>query len=89
MDDYNIQDLDLKFLRQNIGAVSQEPSLFAGTIKDNIRVGNLVADDEEIEKTAIMANAHNFISVLPDKYLTEVNHSPLPGRELFPAQMLS
>ncbi|KAI4378221.1 hypothetical protein MLD38_015730 [Melastoma candidum] len=72
VDDYNIQDLDMNFLRQNIGAVSQEPSLFAGTIKDNIRVGNLDANDEEIEKAAIMGNAHNFVSELPDKYLTEV-----------------
>ncbi|XP_048137934.1 ABC transporter B family member 19-like [Rhodamnia argentea] len=72
IDNQNIKDLDLKFLRQNIGAVSQEPSLFAGTIKDNLKVGNLDADDQQIENAAIMANAHNFISQLPDKYLTEV-----------------
>jgi len=72
IDNHNIKDLDLKCLRQNIGAVSQEPSLFAGTIKDNLKVGNLDADDQQIENAAMMANAHNFISQLPDKYSTEV-----------------
>ncbi|KAK3404217.1 hypothetical protein EUGRSUZ_K00534 [Eucalyptus grandis] len=72
IDNHNIRDLDLKCLRQNNGAVSQEPSLFAGTIKDNLKVGNLDADDQQIENAAMMANAHNFISQLPDKYSTEV-----------------
>ncbi|KAK3404202.1 hypothetical protein EUGRSUZ_K00514 [Eucalyptus grandis] len=71
IDNHNIKDLDLKCLRQNIGAVSQEPSLFAGTIKDNLKVGNLDADDQQRENAAMMANAHNFISQLPDKYSTE------------------
>ncbi|KAK4855546.1 hypothetical protein QYF36_008398 [Acer negundo] len=60
-----------QFLRKNLGAVSQEPSLFAGNIKDNIRVGNMDADDQQIENAAKMANAHTFISHLPDQYLTE------------------
>ncbi|OWM75488.1 hypothetical protein CDL15_Pgr021652 [Punica granatum] len=72
IDNHNIKDLDLRFLRRNIGAVSQEPSLFSGTIKDNLRVGKMDASDEEIEKAAIMANAHSFVSGLPDKYLTDV-----------------
>ncbi|KAJ0034800.1 hypothetical protein Pint_25350 [Pistacia integerrima] len=71
IDNNNIKDLDLKFLRENIGAVSQEPSLFAGTLKDNIRVGNMHATDEDIQKAAVLANAHTFISDLPDQYLTE------------------
>ncbi|XP_031284354.1 ABC transporter B family member 19-like [Pistacia vera] len=72
IDNNNIKDLDLKFLRENIGAVSQEPSLFAGTLKDNIRVGNMHATDEDIQKAAVLANAHTFISDLPDQYLTEL-----------------
>ncbi|KAL5784404.1 hypothetical protein ACOSQ2_006796 [Xanthoceras sorbifolium] len=72
VDNHNIKDVDLKFLRKNVGAVSQEPSLFAGTIKDNIRVGNMDADDQQIEDAAKMANAHKYISQLPDQYLTEV-----------------
>nr|GMC98675.1 ABC transporter B family member 19-like [Ipomoea batatas] len=72
LDNQNIKDLDLRFLRRNIGVVSQEPSLFSGNIMDNIRVGNMDADDQQIERAAIMANAHSFISQLPDQYLTEV-----------------
>ncbi|CAK7324319.1 unnamed protein product [Dovyalis caffra] len=72
IDNHNIKDLDLKFLRRNIGAVSQEPSLFAGTIKDNLMVGNMSADDQEIENAAVMGNAHSFISELPNRYSTEV-----------------
>ncbi|KAK0607209.1 hypothetical protein LWI29_011395 [Acer saccharum] len=72
VDNNNIKDMDLKFLRKNLAAVSQEPSLFAGTIKDNIRVGNMDADEQQIENAAKMANAHTFISHLPDQYSTEV-----------------
>ncbi|XP_054797000.1 ABC transporter B family member 1-like isoform X1 [Prosopis cineraria] len=71
IDHHNIKDLDLKFLRRNIGAVSQEPSLFTGTIKDNLKVGKMDADDQEIQSAAEMSNAHSFISQLPDQYLTE------------------
>lgn len=74
IDSHNIKDLDLRFLRKNIGVVSQEPSLFTGTIKDNIRVGNMDADDEAIKNAAIMANAHNFIEQLSDQYQTQVIH---------------
>ncbi|KAK2444713.1 ABC transporter B family member [Trifolium repens] len=72
IDSHNIKDLDLKFLRSNIGAVYQEPSLFTGTIKDNLKLGKMDADDEEIQKAAVMSNAHSFISQLPNQYLTEV-----------------
>eukprot|EP00261_Vitis_vinifera_P040305 XP_019081548.1 PREDICTED: ABC transporter B family member 19-like [Vitis vinifera] len=72
IDNYNIKDLDLKFLRKNIGAVFQEPSLFSGTIKDNIKVGSMEADDQEVQNVALMANAHSFITQLPDQYSTEV-----------------
>ncbi|KAK3042795.1 hypothetical protein RJ639_001068 [Escallonia herrerae] len=71
VDNHNIKDLELKFLRKNIGAVSQEPSLFAGTIRDNMKVGNIDADDQQIQSAAVMANAHIFISQLPNQYLTE------------------
>ncbi|KAK8698726.1 hypothetical protein V6N13_114835 [Hibiscus sabdariffa] len=72
IDNHNIKDLDLKFLRKNIGAVSQEPSLFAGTIKDNIKVGNMDASDQQVRDAAIMANAHSVITQLPNQYSTEV-----------------
>ncbi|XP_077248286.1 ABC transporter B family member 14-like [Tasmannia lanceolata] len=72
IDDHNIKDLNLKFLRRNIGAVSQEPSLFIGTIKDNLKVGNMDASDKLIENAAMTANAHRFISQLPNGYSTQV-----------------
>ncbi|CAI9087028.1 OLC1v1020991C1 [Oldenlandia corymbosa var. corymbosa] len=72
VDNHNIKELDLKFLRRNIGLVSQEPSLFAGTIKENIKVGHMDATDDQIRSSAILANADSFISQLPDEYLTQV-----------------
>ncbi|KAI3756987.1 hypothetical protein L6452_04520 [Arctium lappa] len=71
IDNHNVKDLDIKFLRKNIGAVSQEPALFAGTIKDNMKVGNKDADDERIQSAATLANAHTFISQLPNQYSTD------------------
>ncbi|XP_059669405.1 ABC transporter B family member 19-like [Cornus florida] len=79
IDGHNIKDLDLKFLRKNIGAVSQEPSLFAGTIKDNMKVGNICADDQEIHDAVLKANAHDFISQLPNQYLTEITNAVTVG----------
>ncbi|CAI0540909.1 unnamed protein product [Linum tenue] len=72
IDNHNIKDLELGSLRNKIGAVSQEPSLFAGTIKDNLRVGNMEADDQKIQHASEMANAHSFISQLPNQYSTQV-----------------
>eukprot|EP00257_Ricinus_communis_P014882 XP_015572665.2 ABC transporter B family member 14 [Ricinus communis] len=72
IDNNNIKDLDLRFLRRNIGSVFQEPSLFAGSIKDNLKVGNMDASDQQMQDAAIVANAHSFISQLPNQYLTEV-----------------
>jgi len=59
-------------LRQHIGVVSQEPALFHTTIRENILFGRPSATDEEIHRAAKMANAHDFIMTLPDKYETEV-----------------
>ncbi|CAN0922828.1 ABC transporter B family member 15 [Linum grandiflorum] len=72
IDNHNIKDLALSSLRSKIGAVSQEPSLFAGTIMDNLRVGNMEAEDQQIIEAAKMANAHSFISQLPNQYSTQV-----------------
>ncbi|XP_062191062.1 ABC transporter B family member 19-like [Phragmites australis] len=72
IDGQNIKDLDLKSLRRNIGSVSQEPSLFSGTVMDNLRIGKMDATDEEIIEAAKTANVHSFISKLPNQYSTEV-----------------
>lgn len=56
--------------------MSQEPTLFAGNIRENIKVGNMDAEDEEIQRAATLANAHSFISQLPDQYSTQVIRIP-------------
>ncbi|CAF5150472.1 unnamed protein product, partial [Rotaria magnacalcarata] len=58
--------------RERIGVVSQEPILFQTTIRENIRFGKTNATQEEIEQAAKMANAHDFINDLPQKYETLV-----------------
>ncbi|CAF4201074.1 unnamed protein product [Rotaria magnacalcarata] len=59
-------------LRQNIGVVNQEPTLFDTTIYENIRFGKKDASKIEIEEAARLANAHDFIMRLPEKYETVV-----------------
>ncbi|TPP56112.1 ATP binding cassette subfamily B MDR:TAP, partial [Fasciola gigantica] len=68
----DIRELNLKAYRAQIGCVQQEPILFEGTIADNIRMGKLDATEEEIEEAAKKANAHEFISKLPEGYNTLV-----------------
>ena len=68
----NVKDWNLKWLRQNIGVVSQEPVLFNTTIAENIRYGKEDATLEELKEAAKMSNAHNFISDLPNGYDTNV-----------------
>ncbi|RZC36876.1 ABC tran domain containing protein, partial [Asbolus verrucosus] len=72
IDDNNIKDLNLTWLRNQIGVVGQEPALFAATIADNIRYGNLSATQADLEKAAKKANAHNFIKNLPRGYNTVI-----------------
>ncbi|ADI26867.1 ABC transporter ATP-binding protein [Geobacillus sp. C56-T3] len=57
-------------LRRHMAFVLQDPFLFAGTIRDNIRYGRLEATDEEVEEAARQANAHSFIMKLPNGYDT-------------------
>ena len=66
MNVYDIKDINVKWLRQQIGVVSQEPVLFDGSISDNIRLGREGATQADIEEAAKMANAHNFITKFPD-----------------------
>ena len=72
VDGRNIKDLDLNWFRSQMALVSQEPVLFATTIRENIRLGRLDATDAEIEEAAKQANAHNFIMTLNDQYETLV-----------------
>ncbi|XP_065930084.1 ATP-dependent translocase ABCB1 isoform X2 [Magallana gigas] len=72
LDGRNIKNLNTKWLRQQIGVVSQEPILFATTIAENIRYGKEAISQQEIEAAAKMANAHDFIMNFPNKYETLV-----------------
>ncbi|XP_065884882.1 ATP-dependent translocase ABCB1-like [Dysidea avara] len=69
---YDVKELNLRWLRSNIGVVSQEPVLFATTIAENIRYGKDDVTEEEMIAAAEAANAHSFISQLPDGYNTLV-----------------
>jgi len=72
IDGVDIQDLDPKWLRSQIGIVSQEPTLFAATIFDNIAYGKINATPEEVKRAAEKANAHKFIESFPQGYDTYV-----------------
>lgn len=74
MDGNNLKDLNVKWLRQQIGLVSQEPKLFACSIRDNIKIGCPDVSQEEVEAAAKKANAHDFIMSFPDGYNTDVGN---------------
>ncbi len=69
-DDININKIKKPDLRRSLGIVLQDTNLFTGTVKDNIRYGKLDATDEEIIEAAKIANAHDFITRLPQGYDT-------------------
>ena len=71
VDNENIRDLNIHWLRRQIGIVSQEPVLFDKSIADNIRYGANFCEvsDEVIVEAAKAANIHNFIQSLPEVYI--------------------
>jgi len=73
VDGVDIAEVTRESLRRHMAFVLQDPFLFQGTIRDNIRYGRLDATDEEVEEAARMANAHSFIVKLPDGYDTWLN----------------
>jgi ABC-type multidrug transport system fused ATPase/permease subunit len=66
LDGVDVKQLNVGWLRGHIGVVGQEPVLFATTIRENIRYGREDATQQEIEEAAREANAHDFISKLPE-----------------------
>ncbi|KAL9856011.1 ABC transporter B family member 10 [Arabidopsis thaliana] len=72
IDGQDIKKLKLKSLRRHIGLVQQEPALFATTIYENILYGKEGASESEVMEAAKLANAHSFISSLPEGYSTKV-----------------
>ncbi len=73
IDGINIKDYQKNSLRKIFGMVLQDTYLFSGTIKENIKYGNLEATDEDIIKAATLARADDFISKLPQGYDTFLN----------------
>ncbi|XAR71206.1 Xenobiotic-transporting ATPase [Bertholletia excelsa] len=72
LDGVAVDKLQIKWLRSQMGLVSQEPALFATTIKENILFGKEDAEMDEVIAAAKAANAHNFIFELPQGYDTQV-----------------
>ena len=72
IDNTDYRDRPLHWLQSNLGIVLQQPHLFSGTIRENIRYGRLNATDAEIEHAAQLTNAHDFIAGLPKQYDTPV-----------------
>lgn len=72
LDGVGIEKLQLKWLRSQMGLVSQEPALFATSIKENILFGKEDASFHEVLEAAKASNAHHFISQLPRGYDTQV-----------------
>ena len=86
IDEVDIKELQLKWIRSKMGLVSQDHALFGTSIKENILFGKADASIDEIYTAAMTANAHNFIRELPEEYETKVcpsqkhsaNHNSLP-----------
>ena len=72
-DGININKIKKADLRKSLGIVLQETNLFTGTVMENIRYGNLDATDEECIAAAKTANAHDFITRLPEGYNTHLS----------------
>ncbi|KNE63236.1 hypothetical protein, variant [Allomyces macrogynus ATCC 38327] len=79
---YDVKEWNLAHLREQMAVVLQDPTLFMGTVRENIAYGHPDPDsvtDEDIERCARMANIHEFIAALPDGYATPVSSSQLSG----------
>ena len=75
LDGVDLRELNVRWLRQQIGLVGQEPVLFSGTIVENIMMGKDGATRDEAIAAAKMANAHNFIESFESGYDTDVGGS--------------
>lgn len=72
IDNINYKDMPQNWIHENLGYVLQAPHLFSGTIKDNIKYGNLDASEEEIIEASKLVDAHDFIMSMEKGYDTEV-----------------
>ncbi|MBP3891102.1 MAG: ABC transporter ATP-binding protein [Solobacterium sp.] len=76
-DGIDVRDLDLTYLRKNVGVVTQDTYLFNGTIKENLLYAKPDASEEEIVSACAKANIHDFIIAQPDGYNTVVGNRGL------------
>ena len=74
-DGININKIKKQDLRRSLGVVLQDTNLFTGTVMENIRYGRLDATDEECIEAAKLANAHDFITRLPEGYNSELTNN--------------
>jgi ABC-type multidrug transport system fused ATPase/permease subunit len=72
VDDVDVRDLELASLRSAIGVISQDPFLFSATVRENIAFGRADATEEQVEGAARLAQAHEFVEQLPDRYDTVI-----------------
>ncbi len=72
VDDHDVRDVRIDSLRGAMGYVSQDSFLFDGSVRENVRYGTFDATDREVEEAARMAEAHEFITELPEGYDTRV-----------------
>lgn len=79
IDGHDVREVTQASLRSQIGIVLQEPFLFTGTVRDNIRYGRLDASDAEVEEAARVVGAHDLIEHLPEGYETPIRER---GRNL-------
>jgi len=79
IDGHDVRDVTQSSLRSQIGVVPQDPFLFTGTIRDNIRYGHLEANDKEIMAAARVVGVHDLIMRLPEGYETAIRER---GRNL-------
>lgn len=74
-DGININKIKKSDLRHSLGMILQDTNLFTGTIKENIKFGKLDATDDEVIAAAKLANAHDFIMMMPDGYDTMITNN--------------
>ena len=72
LDGVDVRDVKLKSLRHAIGVISQDPFLFSATVRENIKFGAPDLDDAEVESVARLAQAHEFVTRLPQGYDTVI-----------------
>lgn len=68
IDGYDLRQIRVQSLREQMGLVAQDVHLFGASVRENIRYGRLEASDEEVERAAEAANAHTFITAFPEGY---------------------